>query len=70
MIIETTDKGAYFVKEGKRYAIPADQVQRLIARPSTRVLKLIDEDGEPATVIIDVLINEVEGYALLAENFS
>ena len=70
MIIETTDKGAYFVKEGKRYAIPADQVKRLIARPSTRVLKLIDEDGEHATVIIDVLINEVEGYALLAENFS
>ncbi len=70
MIIETTDKAAYFIKEDKRYSIPEDQIKRLIARPSTRVLKLIDEDGEPANVIIDDLICDVEGYTLLAENFS
>ena len=70
MTIEITNNQAYFTKEGKRYSIPSDQVERLIARPSTRVLKLIDADGEPANVIIDVLVHEVEGYALLAKNFS
>jgi len=55
------------LEDGKRrYIIPTIDIQRLIMRPGSRVLRF-EEKGEMVSVPLSSAVGEIEGYALLQD---
>ncbi len=54
------------VKEAQVYHIPSEDIERLINRPSTRVLRYLDE-GVMKSMPLAMTIGEIDGYALLSQ---
>ncbi len=50
----------------KSYHIPSSDIQRLISRPGTRVLRF-EQDGETSSIPLSTAIGEIEGFELLQE---
>ncbi len=54
------------VKETQVYHIPSEDIERLISRPGTRVLRYLDE-GVIKSMPLSVAIGEIEGFASLVK---
>jgi len=50
-----------------KYTIPNEDIQRLIARPGTRVLRMIDEDNKISSTPLSTPVGEIAGYDLLSK---
>lgn len=69
MRFEIIEERVIFIKDAEHYTIPDEDIGRLLDRPSTRVLRLIDEKGEMRSEPIAVAIREIEGYQDIIEQF-
>lgn len=69
MRFEIRGEEVYFLKEKQQYRVASEDIPRLVARRSTRVLRLIDEKGKMTSLPIDTAIGEIEGYQEVMEKF-
>jgi len=67
MKFEQNNNTIFLIQEDTKYAIPNEDIQRLLARPGTRVLRMIDEEGNVTSTPLATAVGEIEGYALLKE---
>ena len=67
MRFELYDNTLYFIDNDKKYTLPNEDIQRLIARPGTRVLRMIDKDGKITSTPLSTAVGEIEGYDLISE---
>lgn len=50
----------------KNYKVPFNDLERLLMRPGTRVLRF-EEEGEIVSIPLTTAIGEIEGYSLLQD---
>jgi len=70
MKFEINSDIVYFIKDDTKYTLPDEDLQRLVTRPSTRVLRIIDETGEITSTPLSTAVGEIEGYQLLIDTAS
>lgn len=70
MRFEVIDDTIFFYKSDKQYRVVMTDVTRLVARPGTRVLNLIDKDEKKISMPIDTAVGELEGYLALIDSTS
>jgi len=51
------------------YIIPPEDIERLLMRPGTRVLRFKEGD-EVQSIPLKTAVGEIEGFEILKENFS
>ena len=51
------------------YILPTEDIERLLMRPGTRVLRMIDKEGEIISRPLSQPVGEIEGYDLLITHF-
>ena len=56
-----------FTLDDKTYTLPDEDLQRLVARPGTRVLRMLDEEGKVTSTPLSTAVGEIEGYQLLVD---
>ena len=61
-----TNKNVILEDGNKSYIIPTADIQRLLIRPGTRVLRF-EEKGEMVSVPLSTAVGEIEGYTLLED---
>ena len=67
MRFEIVNNKLIFINEKGSYTIPSEDIQRLVARSGTRVLRMADEDGSTTSTPLPLAVGEIEGYQLLSE---
>jgi len=67
MKFELDNNTLYLLKNDIKYTIPNKDIQRLIARPGTRVLRMIDEDNKISSTPLSTPVGEIAGYDLLSK---
>ena len=66
MRITYTNKNVILEDGNKSYIIPTTDIQRLLIRPGTRVLRF-EKEGEMMSVPLPTAVGEIEGYTLLED---
>jgi len=66
MKFEFNNNTLYLIQDTTTYTIPTEDIQRLIARPGTRVLRF-KEKGKTVSIPLTTAIGEIEGYSCLEE---
>ena len=61
-----TNKNIILEDGNKSYIIPETDIQRLLLRPGTRVLRF-EREGEIISIPLSTAIGEIEGYTLLQD---
>ena len=61
-----TNKNVVLEDGSKNYIIPTTDIQRLLMRPGTRVLRF-EQEGEIVSVPLQTAVGEIEGYTLLED---
>ena len=67
MKFERNENTIYLIQKETKYTIPNEDIQRLIARPGTRVLRMVDKEGNVTSTPLSTAVGEIEGYAVLKE---
>ena len=70
MRFEITNDTVTFILNDKTFTLPDEDLQRLVARPGTRVLRMVDEEGNVTSTPLSTAVGEVEGYQLLVDTAS
>jgi len=70
MKFKINDGTVHFIKDNKTYTLPSEDIARLIARPGTRVLRVVNDKDEVSSMPLAVAIGEIEGFELLTKKFS
>ena len=65
MQFKLQDNKLTFHDQDKSYIIPMEDVQRLVSRPGTRVLRVKTDDGFKSMPLATA-ISEIEGFGLLS----
>ena len=63
------EKAVELIDGEKRYHIPVEDVQRLLLRPGTRVLRF-KKGEEICSIPFKRAVGEIEGFAMLRKHFS
>ena len=67
MRFEINNKTVLFIKDDKTYTLPSEDIARLIARPGTRVLRVVNDKNEITSMPVSLPIGEIEGFDLLTK---
>ena len=67
MKFEINDETVLFIKDNKTYTLPSEDIARLIARPGTRVLRVVNDKDEITSMPVSLPIGEIEGFDLLTK---
>ncbi len=70
MKFEINNDTVLFITDDKTYTLPSEDIARLISRPRTRVLRVVNDKGEVTSMPVSLPIGEIEGFDLLAKAFS
>ncbi len=70
MRFEVIDNTIFFYKSDRQYRVVMTDVTRLVARPGTRVLNLIDKDDKNISMPIHTAVGELEGYQALIDSIT
>ena len=67
MKFEINNSKLTFTLDDKIFTVPDEDLQRLVARPGTRVLRMVDEEGNVTSTPLSTAVGELEGYQLLVD---
>ena len=70
MKFEINSDTVFFITDNKTYTLPSEDIARLIGRPGTRVLRVVNDKGEVTSMPVSLPIGEIEGFDLLTKAFS